>query len=180
MILDKLKDDFKANKSDVKSVFIVLFFRLSNYFACHRLRIIRFAGLPIRVLYRLIIEFIMSAEIPDRLSVGDRLRIFHGMGLVINIKSVIGNDVLIRHNTTIGSKRDDGLCPILEDGVDVGANVVIIGNITIGKNSIIGAGSVVTKSFPSNSILAGNPAKILSIRNNRQFQKPLAPKSTSS
>lgn len=50
---------------------------------------------------------------------------------------------------------------IIEDDVWVGANVIILGNVTIGKGSIIGAGSVVTKNIPSNEVWAGNPARFI-------------------
>src|SRR5690606_27498357 len=88
------------------------------------------------------------------------LNIFHGQGLVINSDVVIGNYVTLRHNTTIGSAHESGLCPIISDHVEVGANVVIIGNIKIGENSKIAAGSVVIKDVPSNVLVAGNPAVI--------------------
>jgi acetyltransferase-like isoleucine patch superfamily enzyme len=61
----------------------------------------------------------------------------------------------------LGSKNDGGGAPTLENGVDVGANVVIIGAITIGAKAIIGAGSVVTKDVPPGAVVAGNPAKII-------------------
>lgn len=75
----------------------------------------------------------------------------------------IGRNFAVRQNTTIGNKIDgrNDLVPIIGDNVFVGANVCIIGNVEIGNNVIIGAGCVITKSVPSNTVVAGNPMRIL-------------------
>lgn len=148
-------------KKSIKSSFIYSFFKLSNYFAINNNKILRLIGIPIRILYKLIIEFIMSVEIPDKLRIGKNFNIYHGIGIVINTNCIIGDNVSIRQNTTLGSKYDGGPCPIIGNNVDIGCNVVIIGNITIGNNVIIGAGSIVTKNFSDNCVIAGNPAKII-------------------
>lgn len=75
----------------------------------------------------------------------------------------IGKNFSCRQNTTIGNKSDgrpDEL-PIIGNNVTLGANVIIIGNIKIGDNVTIGAGSVVIKDIPANSVVVGNPAKII-------------------
>lgn len=82
----------------------------------------------------------------------------HGLyGIFISNSAVIGKHVIIYHHVTIGSNTVKGSkgygAPTIEDGVLIGAGAKIIGNITIGKNSRIGAGCVVTRSVPPNSVV---------------------------
>lgn len=86
---------------------------------------------------------------------------YHPFATVINARR-IGKNFTFRNGLTIGNKNNDNKqLPTIGDNVQVGANVVIIGNIEIGDNVIIGAGSVVVKNVPSNCVVAGNPAKII-------------------
>jgi len=94
-----------------------------------------------------------------------------------NGKITIGNDVMIASNVVMRAANhgiekkqkmylqtyDEGKI-IIEDDVWIGANVIILKNVTISKGAVIGAGSVVTKDVPSYAVAAGNPAKVLRYR----------------
>lgn len=102
--------------------------------------------------------------IPYQTSIGFGTRIDHPTGIIINSKVKIGENCKIHQHTTIGAtdtKYPYDSAPIIGDNVYMGANVNIFGKITIGSNTLIGGGAVVTKSFPENSKLVGNPAKNL-------------------
>lgn len=91
------------------------------------------------------------------------LHLYHPFSTIINAKR-IGNNVIIRHNTTIGLKNTLSrkiARPIIGDNVDIGAGAIILGDITIGDNVIIGAGTVITKDVPANSVVVGNPFRII-------------------
>lgn len=106
-----------------------------------------------------ILSSILGIDIPPSVKVGKNLRIYHGTGLVIHPVSIIGNNVVLRHSTTIGSKAlvdqdpENKKAPTIEDNVNIGAHSLVIGDITIGSNSIIGAGSRIFKSVPPNSVV---------------------------
>ena len=86
----------------------------------------------------------------------------HPFATIVNAKSV-GENFVIRQCTTIGNKRDGASDekPIIGNNVNLGSNVVIIGNITIGNNVNVGAGTVITKDVPSNCTVVGNPFRII-------------------
>lgn len=105
---------------------------------------------------------VTGVEIHPAAVIGRRLVIDHGMGTVIGETAVIGDDVLIYHGVTLGGKERRGAGPkrhpTLGDDVVVGAGAKLIGNITIGAHSQVGANAVVTKDFPPHSVLTGIPA----------------------
>ncbi|WP_051035906.1 DapH/DapD/GlmU-related protein [Bacteroides cellulosilyticus] len=86
----------------------------------------------------------------------------HSYATIIHAKQ-IGKFFSHRQCTTIGNKIDgrNDLIPTIGDHVTLGANVVIIGSVSIGNNVIIGAGTVVTKDVPDNTIIVGNPARVI-------------------
>lgn len=151
--------DIKVNKKNTKGLLFIVFFRLSNLFS--RNVILKILGLPIRLLYKIIVQWVLGIDIPDQTKIGKGFKVFHGQGLIISNLTIIGNNVTVRHNTTIGNAKHDGGCPIIGNNVNIGANSVVIGDINIGSNSFIAAGSVVVKDVPANVIVAGNPAKII-------------------
>ncbi len=122
-----------------------------------------------RIWYWLFMYFtrrVLGCDIMPSTVIGDGFTIYHSAhASVISPGTVIGNNVSLRQNTTIGAKGFSGAdkSPVIKDDVIIGPNVCIIGDITIGKGSIIGAGSVVVKDVPEYSIVAGNPAKIINV-----------------
>ncbi len=89
---------------------------------------------------------------------------YHSFSTIINAKK-IGTNFIYRNNITIGNKNNNNdLCPIIGNNVEVGANAVLLGDITIGNNVVIGAGAVVVKNIPNDVIVVGNPARILKKR----------------
>lgn len=135
--------DSSVNKN-MKSKIILIWFRLSVII--YKRKLTRLVLYPFLLFYRVIVEWFIGCELNWKLKVG-RLRLYHGQGLVINPEAVIGNDCTLRCNTVIGSKSGTA-APRIGNNVDVGANVCIIGDISIGDNVVIGAGSVVVKSVP--------------------------------
>lgn len=110
-----------------------------------------------------ITRFWTGIEIHPEARIGRRLFIDHGIGVVIGQTAVIGNDVTLYQGVTLGGtgKGEGKRHPTLCDGVFVGNNANILGNITIGEHSRVGAGSVVLRDVPPDSTVVGVPAHIV-------------------
>src|SRR5580692_5177842 len=118
--------------------------------------------LPARILSQ-IARFYTGVDIHPGALIGRRLFIDHGTGVVIGETAIVGSDVTIYQGVTLGGtgkghgKRHPTVC----DGVFIGNNANVLGNITVGANSRVGAGSVVLSSVPPNSTVVGVPAHIV-------------------
>lgn len=92
-------------------------------------------------------------------SIGQAFKINHGVGTVVGARCIIGDNCTIHQNCTLGDRN--GGRPSIGNNVIIYAGSMVLGNITIGDNSIIGANSVVTRSCPPGSVLIGSPARII-------------------
>jgi len=124
----------------------------------------------IPVLPRLIAHtsrFLTGIEIHPGAKIGDGFFIDHGMGVVIGETSEIGNNTTLYQGVTLGgtSHQRTKRHPTLGNNVVVGVGAQLIGDITIGDNSKIGAGSVVVTSVPANATVVGVPGRVVAIRN---------------
>lgn len=108
-------------------------------------------------------QFLTMIDIHPAATIGRRVFIDHGMGVVIGETAIIGDDVLIYQQVTLGGVSTDRgkRHPTLEDNVVIGAGAKVLGNITIGANSKVGANSVVVKNVPTDSTAVGIPARVL-------------------
>ena len=112
-------------------------------------------------------RFLTGIEIHPGAKIGEGLFIDHGMGVVIGETSEIGDNVVIYQGVTLGgtSHQKTKRHPTLGDRVVVGVGAQLIGDITIGSNSKIGAGSVVVNSVPVNATVVGVPGRVVAVRN---------------
>jgi len=103
-------------------------------------------------------------EIHPGATIGRRLFIDHGAGVVIGETAVVGDDCTFYHGVTLGGQGDvkDGRRhPTVGSGVAIGAGAIVLGPITVGDNAKIGAGAVVLKDVPANRTAVGVPAQLL-------------------
>src|SRR4051794_16047630 len=108
-------------------------------------------------------RFFTGIEIHPGAKIGRRFFIDHGMGIVIGETCEIGNDVTIYQGVTLGGtgKEKGKRHPTLHDNVLVASGAKVLGSITIGENSKVGAGSVVLKDVPADSTVVGIPGTVV-------------------
>ncbi|MEN4042514.1 MAG: serine O-acetyltransferase [Anaerolineaceae bacterium] len=131
-------------------------YRFSHWFWTHRLRLL---GRMISTIMR----FLTGIEIHPGAQIRQRLFIDHGMGVVIGETAEVGCNVTLYHGVTLGgvSLQKGKRHPTIEDDVVIGAGAKVLGAITIGQGSRIGANAVVVKAVPPNSVVVGVPGQIV-------------------
>ena len=164
-----IKEDFatiKKNDPALHSPF-ELFFNYPGLWALFFYRIAHwFHKRGLRFIPRLISAlgmFLTMIDIHPGATIGRRVFIDHGVGVVIGETAIIEDDVLIYQQVTLGgvSTSPGKRHPTVQSGVVVGAGAKVLGNIVIGKDSKIGANSVVIKDVPPCATAVGIPARIV-------------------
>jgi serine O-acetyltransferase len=164
-----------AFRSEIEAVFekdpaarshieVVLLYSGLHAIVMHRIsHLMSKAGIPfIPRLLSQIARFLTGIEIHPAAVIGEGFFIDHGMGVVIGETAIIGKNVTLYQGVTLGGtgKEKGKRHPTIGDNVVIGTGAKILGNITIGENSYVGANAVVVKDVPPNSTVVGVPGRI--------------------
>jgi serine O-acetyltransferase len=131
-------------------------------------------ALPAYLVARIVFQHCIykyGIEIAPRTQIGPGLLIGHFGGILISNAAKIGKNCNLSHEVTIGvtNRGERAGVPTLGDNVYIGPGAKIFGAITIGNNVAIGANAVVTRDVPDNAVVAGVPAKVISMRGSEGY-----------
>jgi serine O-acetyltransferase len=163
-MFQKLREDWVTYDRDIwrQGLWVMAVYRFGRWRYGFRNRILR---APLSFIYKLLFKFIQiitGIELPCEANVGSRLRIDHFGGVIISGDAAFGDDVVIRNGVTIGLLRTGVRgSPRIGNRVDIGAGAKILGLITVGDDTMIGANAVVLRDVPPNSLAIGVPARII-------------------
>ena len=159
--INNIKDKDPAAKSVLEIILLYPgFHALLSYRIANKLKKWKIPFIP-RLISQLA-RFFTGIEIHPGATIGEKFFIDHGMGVVIGETTIIGDNVLVYQGVTLGGTgKDQGKRhPTIGDRVTIGAGAKVLGNITIGSDSNIGAGSVVIDDVPEHSTVVGVPGRI--------------------
>jgi len=167
-MFDAIRDDIRVvrerDPAARSALEVVLCYPGVHALALHRIghRLWRAGWLTLARFVSHVSRFLTGIEIHPAARLGRGLFIDHGMGLVIGETTEVGRNVTLLQGVTLGgtSLRREKRHPTLGDDVVVGTGAAVIGAITIGDGSRIGAGSVVVRDVPPNSVVVGVPGRI--------------------
>lgn len=110
-------------------------------------------------------------QIPRATKIGRGFLISHFGGIIVNQKTVIGNNCTISQNVTLGHLKRGKMegAPIIGNDVYIGAGAVIVGKVSIGNNALIAPLSFVNKDVPDNAVVAGNPCTVINYNGSKGY-----------
>lgn len=158
-----IAEDYRTHECDWFSEgFWVLFWhRFGNW----RMGLPKPLRMPMTLLYRTMFRWVSRSTgiyLPYTVQVGRRVRLEHFGGMIL-VAQKIGDDVIVRQNTTFGIARMHELQdrPVIGNRVQIGAGAVVLGAVKVGDGAVIGANSVVLRDVPPGAVVGGVPARIL-------------------
>lgn len=161
-----IAEDLRTHYGDwLAQGFWALFWHRFGNWRMGRTKILR---VPLTVIYRFgykCCQWFCGIDLPYTVRVGRRVRIEHFGGMILVAQS-IGDDVVIRQNTTFGISRLDALQdrPVIGNGAEIGTGAAILGRIHVGAGAVVGANSVVVRDVPAGAVVAGVPAKLIRMK----------------
>ncbi|XP_062078810.1 serine acetyltransferase 1, chloroplastic-like [Humulus lupulus] len=180
-VLTEDQDIIKAVQDDLRAVkerdpacisYVHCFLNFKGFLACQAHRVAHKLWSQRREVLALLIQNrvseVFAVDIHPGAKIGRGILLDHATGVVVGETAVIGNNVSILHNVTLGGtgKACGDRHPKIGDGVLIGAGTCILGNIRIGEGAKIGAGSVVLKDVPARTTAVGNPARLVGGKQN--------------
>ncbi|KAI3504381.1 hypothetical protein L1887_25820 [Cichorium endivia] len=173
-IIEAVKDDLRAVKERDPACFsyVHCFLHFKGFLACQAHRVAHKLWSQNRKILALLIQNrvseVLALDIHPGAKIGSGILLDHATGVVIGETAVIGDNVSILHNVTLGGtgKSCGDRHPKIGDGVLIGAGTCVLGNVRIGEGAKIGAGSVVLKDLPARTTAVGNPAKLIGGKDN--------------
>ncbi|PSS24764.1 Serine acetyltransferase [Actinidia chinensis var. chinensis] len=175
-VLDQDREIKTAIRDDLKGVkdrdpacisYVHCFLNFKGFLACQAHRVAHKLWSQGRTIPAYLIQSrvseVFAVDIHPGAKIGHGILLDHATGIVIGETAVIGDNVTILHNVTLGGtgKVTGDRHPKVGDGVMIGAGTQILGNVKIGEGAKIGAGSVVLKEVPPNATSVGNPARLV-------------------
>lgn len=168
-LLPLIAEDFRTHDYDLSTpgFWAVAIHRLGNARMDVHSKLLR---APLTLAYHLAftgVNWGWGIDLAYTVKLGRRVRIWHHGGAVLGARA-IGDDVHIRHNTTLGlaHRFDKTMKPIIGNRVDIGAGAAILGAVTVGDDCVIGANSVVMRDLPPGSTAFGVPARPVNLKAN--------------
>jgi serine O-acetyltransferase len=163
-LLALLREDLRTHDGNLfeQGFWAVAVHRFGNWRMGLRPKLVR---APFSLLYRFLFKWVQwtcGITLPYTVCLGRRVRLWHHGGMVLHAER-IGDDVHVRQNTTFGIARRDRPheLPVIEDRCDVGCGAAVVGAVTVGHDSVIGANAVVVKDVAPYSLAVGVPAEVL-------------------
>jgi len=143
-----------------KSIRIVVLFRILNHYYFKKNKVAMLLLSPVALYYRLMTNK-YCVDLSYKTKIGPGLKMNHCYCTIVNIRATIGEHVYIAHNVTIGSNTPAKV-PTIGNNVTIFPGSIIIGDVTIGDNCIIGANNLIYKSVPANTIVKARSMEIMS------------------
>jgi serine O-acetyltransferase len=173
-MFENIRNDFQAHDRDwgAQGFWVMAVYRFGQWrYGVRPLVVRKLFSLVYKILFKFV-QIITGIELPCEATVGRNFVIDHFGGIIISGYARFGDNCRIRNGVVVGLRRvEEHFAPVIGNNVDIGAGAKLLGRITIGDNSIIGANAVVLNDVPENSIAIGVPAIIKP----RQRQRPTPP-----